>query len=249
MAANNFAWLKAYDGQEALKFVCDKMNFSEDEAKLRIHEIESKLILLNSPNGKQRLESSKSEKMSQLEYLSQVYRRQNHKRCCGVASMAIGLDHFRFLETHENNFTSEPEMFEIVKTLDESLVKQKGMTLDTLTKSCQELFYEPKFQVIQFQPNSIEDLEKMFLEHFEKNSGNKKVLICNYNMKLAGQGDWLGGHISPVAAFDKQTNSALILDVWKYTDPFWIGLETLLNSLSTDPDSNRPRGFVEIKLL
>ena len=246
MAANNFAWLKGYDDQEALNFVCDKMNFSENEAKLRIHEIECKLVLLNSPNGKQRLESSKSEKMSQLEHLSQVYRRQDHKRCCGVASMAIGLDYFRCLENDENNFTSEPEMFELVKTLDESLVKQRGMTLDTLTKSCQELFTEPKFQVIQFQPNSIEDLEKMFLEHFEKNSGSKKVLICNYNMKLAGQGDWLGGHISPVAAFDKTTNSALILDVWKYTDPFWIRLETLLNSLSIDPDSNKSRGFVQI---
>ena len=67
-------------------------------------------------------------------------------------------------------------------------------------------------------------------------------------MPIAGQGKWWGGHISPITAFDEASDSALILDVWIYTDPFWIDLETLLAAtvLSIDPDSNESRGFVQI---
>ena len=67
-------------------------------------------------------------------------------------------------------------------------------------------------------------------------------------MPMAGQGEWWAGHISPLAAFDPLTNSALILDVWHYTEPLWVDLQTLLAStvLSTDADSKKPRGFVQI---
>ena len=66
-------------------------------------------------------------------------------------------------------------------------------------------------------------------------------------MPLAGQGDWYGGHISPIAGYDPVTDSALIFDVWKYTDPLWVSLENLLAATrAVDPDSGEPRGFVRI---
>ena len=74
------------------------------------------------------------------------------------------------------------------------------------------------------------------------------MLLCNFSMPIAGLGNWWGGHISPIAAFDEASDSALILNVGNYTDSFWIDVETLLEStvLSTDPDSNDSRGFVQI---
>ena len=42
-------------------------------------------------------------------------------------------------------------------------------------------------------------------------------------MSLAGS--WWGGHISLMGAYDAATDSALILDVWKYADPFWVKID------------------------
>ncbi len=69
-------------------------------------------------------------------------------------------------------------------------------------------------------------------------------LIANYSrIPLGQEGD---GHISPIAAYDAASDSALILDVarYKYT-PAWVPVATLLAAMQrTDPDSGRPRGLL-----
>ena len=134
----------------------------------------------------------------------------------------------------------------MVKSLDEGSVKQRGMILKTLFNASEELFSDYQYQVIKQKPVTIQSLRNLLQEHFSQNK--KCMLLCNYSMPTAGQGNWWGGHISPIAAFDEQSDSALIMDVWIYTDPFWINLENLHTAtvLSTDPDSNDSRGFVQI---
>ena len=61
-----------------------------------------------------------------------------------------------------------------------------------------------------------------------------------------GQGET--GHISPVAAYDRQTDSLLIMDTAsnKYP-PTWVPLELLVKAMRTvDSASGRMRGYVEI---
>ena len=137
----------------------------------------------------------------------------------------------------------------MIKTLDESNVKQRGMVLETLFKASKELFSAHQYQVIKQKPGTVQSLRTLLQEHFGQNE--KSMLLCNYSMPIAGQGNWWGGHISPIAAFDDQSDSALIMDVWIYTNPFWITLENLLAAtvLSTDQDSNDSRGFVQIILM
>lgn len=70
--------------------------------------------------------------------------------------------------------------------------------------------------------------------------------IANYSRKALPQdGD---GHISPVAAYDEQTDTVLILDVAKYKyPPVWVTVQTLHDGMMmTDPGSNRSRGFVVV---
>lgn len=73
-------------------------------------------------------------------------------------------------------------------------------------------------------------------------------LIVNYSRQALPQtGD---GHISPVGAYDADTDSVLILDVAKYKyPPVWISVQKLHDGMMMiDTGSNRSRGFVEVSL-
>lgn len=56
-----------------------------------------------------------------------------------------------------------------------------------------------------------------------------------------------GGHISPLAAYDRETDRFMILDVARYKyPPVWVKTEDLFAAMNT-PDSdndNRSRGYV-----
>lgn len=69
-------------------------------------------------------------------------------------------------------------------------------------------------------------------------------VIVNYSrIPLEQEGD---GHISPLAAYDAESDTALILDVARYKyRPVWAPLATLLIAMQrVDPDSARARGVL-----
>lgn len=71
-------------------------------------------------------------------------------------------------------------------------------------------------------------------------------LLVNYQREALGQGRV--GHISPQAAYDRETDSVLIMDTaaHKYP-PTWVPIELLYAGMSTtDSASGRMRGYVEI---
>ena len=76
------------------------------------------------------------------------------------------------------------------------------------------------------------------------NSPNQYVIV-NYLRRTIGQER--GGHISPLAAYDADTDRFLILDVSRYKyPPVWVKAEDLFAAMNT-PDSdneNRTRGYV-----
>ena len=69
-------------------------------------------------------------------------------------------------------------------------------------------------------------------------------MLVNYERAALGQSK--SGHISPLAAYDEQTDRLLILDVAAYKyPPVWVTTADLWNAMNTvDPASNRTRGFV-----
>lgn len=75
-----------------------------------------------------------------------------------------------------------------------------------------------------------------------------QFVLVNYLRANLGQVG--GGHWSVLAAFDAQSDSALILDVAKYKyAPVWVGISTLRQAISTiDTTSNMARGLVIVTM-
>jgi len=189
-------WFKTYNKHEGVQRVAAILGITEAEAKLRILQTESKLVLLNNNNeGMRCLKNANQANTSHLDTLGNFYRRQEHRTCCGVASLGISRD----VLSHSYEHSSESDIFNLLKSLNELKVKQKGMTLEVLTKACEELFSSSHVVKLQ-QVNSIEKLRNLLQNHFDDESITDKprIILCNYNMKLAKQGDWWGGHISPL---------------------------------------------------
>ncbi len=73
-------------------------------------------------------------------------------------------------------------------------------------------------------------------------------MIANYLRKTIGQER--GGHISPLGAYDVETDRFLVLDVacYKYP-PVWVRAEKLFAAMNTtDSDNqNRTRGYVLVR--
>lgn len=70
--------------------------------------------------------------------------------------------------------------------------------------------------------------------------------VCNYSRKVLGQtGD---GHFSPVAAWDRETDSVLIMDVARFKyPPHWVPASLLYEAmLPYDASTSRPRGWLLI---
>ena len=62
-------------------------------------------------------------------------------------------------------------------------------------------------------------------------------------------GEQIGGHISPLGAYDEKSDRFLILDVARYKyPPVWVKTEDLFEAMNTpDPDNdNKTRGYVLI---
>ena len=73
-----------------------------------------------------------------------------------------------------------------------------------------------------------------------------KRLVANYSRKPLGQqGD---GHISPVGAYDPDTDRVLVLDVAKYKyPPVWMTVADLYGAMATtDSGAGKQRGFVVV---
>lgn len=75
---------------------------------------------------------------------------------------------------------------------------------------------------------------------------NARVVV-NYSRKALGQAG--GGHISPLAAYDAQSDRFLILDVARYKlPPVWVTAKDLFAAMNTkDTDSGKKRGMVIVR--
>ena len=73
-------------------------------------------------------------------------------------------------------------------------------------------------------------------------------LLVNYQREVLGQNKV--GHISPLAAYDRETDTVLIMDTASYSyPPTWVPVADLFAAMATtDRSSGKSRGFVEVSL-
>ncbi|OUL26371.1 glutathione gamma-glutamylcysteinyltransferase [Nostoc sp. RF31YmG] len=205
------------------------------------------LINFNSQEGEKLLIQSQSRE--DFFPLSSQFITQNNQAYCGVASMVMVLNSLGIpapeapqykpyrVFTQENFFSNEKA--QAVITAED--VSRQGMTLDQLGGLLGS--YGVKIAVYHAADISLENFRKLAAENLQQ-PGN--FLIVNYLRKAIGQEK--GGHISPLAAYNKQTDRFLILDVSRYKyPPVWVKAEELWKAMATlDQISGKTRGFVVV---
>jgi Phytochelatin synthase len=121
----------------------------------------------------------------------------------------------------------------------ETLAKQ-GMTLDQIGGI---LARQPvKVEVHHAADSSVDEFRKLASAYL---GAGGHFVIVNYLRKALGE--QIGGHISPLAAYDAKADRFLVLDVARYKyPPVWVKTADMFAAMNT-PDAaneNKSRGFV-----
>jgi Phytochelatin synthase len=174
---------------------------------------------------------------------------QQNQAFCGVASTVMILnamelpapavpafDPYRTF-TQDNLLTPETE-----KIIPLELIKKQGITVDQLAGMI------GTFPVtVKLNHAADSTVDKFRTEARAALATPGQFVIINYLRKAIGQEK--GGHISPLAAFDAETDRFLILDVARYKyPPVWVKTADLFGAMNTaDKDNdNKTRGYIVI---
>ena len=207
--------------------------------------LSSNLVGFNTPEGERLLLQSKSNE--DFFPLSIQFTTQNNQAYCGVASMVMVLNGLQIpapeapqykpyrIFTQENFFSNDNTK----KVLSPEVVSRQGMTLDQLGQLLAS--YGVKVNVYHAADTSLEQFRKQAAENLKQ---PQNFVLVNYLRKEIGQEK--GGHISPLAAYNEQTDRFLILDVSRYKyPPVWVKTADLWKAMLTNDSSvNKTRGFV-----
>jgi hypothetical protein len=203
------------------------------------------LINLNSEQGARLLLESEANRAYWP--LSIQFVTQKNQAYCGVASLTMVLNalgvpapstpEFEPFKTftQDNLLNDETE-----KVLPKEVLAKIGMTLDQIGQLLTT--FGVKADVHHAADTSLDEFRKLATEAL--GTPNRYVVV-NYLRRAIGQER--GGHISPLAAYDADTDRFLVLDVSRYKyPPVWVEADDLYAAMNT-PDSdnqNRTRGFV-----
>jgi hypothetical protein len=203
------------------------------------------LIAFNSDEGEKLLIQSRARE--DFFPLSMQFVTQNNQAFCGVASIVMVLNGLGVLApetpqyspyrvfTQENFFSNEKTK----KVITPEVVSRQGITLEQLGGLISS--YDVKAKVYHAADTNLKQFRKLVSENL-KQSNN--FVIVNYLRKEIGQEK--GGHISPIAAYNEQTDRFLIMDVSRYRyPPVWVKAADLWKAMNTkDIVSGKTRGFV-----
>jgi len=171
---------------------------------------------------------------------------------CGVASIVIVLNALHvpapLTPEHEpfHSFTQDNVLNEHTETiLPREILARQGMTLDQLGAL---LALHPAAVEVRHAAAGGLDAFRAAARDYLAAKGH--FVLVNYLRKTLGQE--IGGHISPLAAYDAKADRFLILDVARYKyPPIWVKTTDLFDAMNTRDSSNdnKTRGYVLIKTL
>lgn len=183
--------------------------------------------------------------------LSIHFTTQDNPAYCGPASIAMVLNALdiprppsdmtlgRGMFDQKNIFTPAAEA---VKPAASITSPPYGMTLDELGGVLAA--HDLKVNVVHAADSDLESFREVAIGQLAQD-GN--FILVNYLRKAIGQES--GGHISPLGAYDKDTDRFLILDVTRYKyPPVWVEAKALFDAMNTvDKDNNnQTRGYVTV---
>ena len=175
---------------------------------------------------------------------------QKNQAYCGVAAIvmvlnALGIEGPSAPEfapytifTQDNVLNAETE-----NVLPEAVLMRQGMTLDQIARLLE--VHSAEAEVHHTAGRRLDDFRHLARTYLGKKDHH---VIVNYLRRAIGQER--GGHISPLAAYDADSDRFLILDVARYKyPPVWVGAAALFAAMNTiDPaNDHKSRGFVLIR--
>jgi hypothetical protein len=206
--------------------------------------VPSNLINFNSAEGEELL----MESQARQDYfpLSIQFITQKNQAYCGVASSVMVLNAIAIpapeapefgqyhVFTQDNFFNAQTQ-----QVIESEVVARQGLTLEQLGKLLES--YPVQAEVHHGGDVTLDEFRTLVSKNLQE-SGN--FVLVNYLRKAIGQET--GGHISPVAAYNEETDRFLILDVSRYKyPPVWVKAEELWKAMATvDSASGKTRGFV-----
>lgn len=206
----------------------------------------TELIDYDSPEGELLLRNAES--IGDFLRLSVYFETQQNTAYCGVASAAMALNTLGSprpiseqhggvaFATQDNFFTDNTE-----EVLASSKVRRSGMTLQQLADALQT-------HGVVAEPHFADGLSLSAMSQLIRSSllDSDRVVLVNYHRPAIGQPG--PGHISPIAAFEPDSNRFLVLDVSRYKHvPVWVHEEVLWQGmLAFDGESERSRGIVVV---
>ena len=206
---------------------------------------EAPLISLTSSEGQALLQES--EARADYIALTNHFVTQKNPAFCGVATMAMVLNALEVPapiapEWNQNYFTQENLLNTTTETIvPRAVVRRQGMTLAELAG-----VFESHTTNVEIHYGSDVDLEAFRTLLVQNLAEPGNFVAINYLRRAIAQER--GGHISPLAAYDAQSDRFLILDVSRYKyPPVWVEAETLWQAIrTTDSVSGKTRGFLTI---
>jgi hypothetical protein len=207
------------------------------------------LIALPTPEGEALLFGA--EARNDYFPLSIHFTTQGNPAYCGPATIAMVLNALNVprpaseattglgMFDQENIFTPAVEA---VKPASAILEPPYGMTLDELGGVLAA--HNLKVNVVHASDTDLESFRRTAKTQLEDDD---HFILVNYLRKAIGQE--AGGHISPLGAYDQDTDRFLILDVTRYKyPPVWVTAADLFDAMNTvDPDNkDKTRGFVSV---
>ncbi|HEX2548658.1 MAG TPA: phytochelatin synthase family protein [Gammaproteobacteria bacterium] len=207
-----------------------------------ISKLPNNLINLSSQDGTYFFKKSLNE--NTLKLLSHFVT-QKTNTYCGIASAVMILNaaevsppldsnhspHHYF--TQENFFSNS-----LKKIIFEEEVKTKGISLKKLSDAIQTHGLKTKI----YYANVLN--ENKFRQILKDAILKKQFIIINFLRSKLNQNG--GGHHSPIAAYDTESDHFLVLDVSRYKYPtYWVKTENLWKAINTT-DNGIYRGFILI---
>jgi hypothetical protein len=192
------------------------------------------LVAATSAEGSERL--ANAEAFADYAPLADSFQAQSVISYCGVASSVAVLGAFGNPTTQADFFTDEASAVR-----SRFKVTFGGMSLPNLVGLLNahgltsSAHYADQFSVAEFRASVEKNL-----------ATDNDYLLVNYQREALGQARV--GHISPLAAYDRETDSVLIMDTaaHKYP-PTWVPIELLYAGMNTtDPASGKRRGYLEV---
>lgn len=197
----------------------------------------------DSPDGMQRLQ--RSEAKENVWKLIRFYEAQILGTYCSVATSVIALNALG-IEAPPSKVLGKYRMFtqqeffteNVCAVIDQKEVAERGLSLPELAQVLQTF----PLQISSYEAQSLSQAEIRHLIITALASPNQCVLGLYQRRELQQVG---GGHWSPVAAYDAESDSFLILDVARFKyPPVWIDATAFINAMQTANIYGQSRGFI-----